>query len=115
MVCTTRSKLRCNHIFPRSRHGPYCVTRTLLGTHQQRKHDSAGSSQYQTSLHSKVSKHLCEITSPHGKIGDRPYPTRFTLDTLKSGFDQTPSGSEQNGPANCVAKAALCNMNCIWT
>lgn len=95
MVCTTRSKLRCNHIFPRSRHGPYCVTRTLLGTHQQRKHDSAGSSQYQTSLHSKVSKHLCEITSPHGKIGDRPYPTRFTLDTLKSGFDQTPSGSSE--------------------
>ncbi|CAG7860424.1 unnamed protein product [Brassica rapa] len=57
---------------------------------------------------------LCEITSPHGKIGDRPYPTRFTLDTLKSGFDQTPSGSEHNGPANCVAKAALCNMNFIW-
>ena len=57
MVCTTRSKLWCNHGFPRSRHGPYYVTRTLLGTHQQRKHDSAGSSQYQTSLHSKVSKH----------------------------------------------------------
>lgn len=154
MACTTRSKLRCNHGFPRSRHGPYCVTRTLLGTHQQRKHDSAGSSQYQTPLHSKVSKHnlvwnhlssrkdwrsaLSHAIHPgHTKVwiqSDslglvRAIVSKTTEESIRNFIGHRNLipymlllfsvffsfvSREQNGPANCVAKAAFRNINCIW-